>query len=389
MRGSKEADSASGVAHSCAVITGRYELGELIGRGGMGDVFAAQDLRLGRDVAVKLLRADLARDEAIRRRFEAEARTAARLAHPGIVAVFDTGDHDGVPYLVMERLPGRSLADEIARGPMDPSVVRTVAVQVLDALDAAHRAGVVHRDIKPSNVLEAGPQRWKVADFGIAKSFDGPQRDATTMGVILGTPRFVAPERLTGAPATPATDLYSVGALLYEAVTGRALFDHEVPVAAFVAAEPRPIHELRPDIDPELGAAIHRALAKDPSCRFPNAAAMADALNQPPATIGADVTVAMAAHAARPDETQALPQPPPVRAHPEPLRRRAHQRLLVLVAVALGIVFFALVATLGHHNARLAPTPTTAVHQPASPRGSLLPPALEQAFEHLEHEVQR
>lgn len=145
-------------------LADRYELIEVVGRGGMGEVWAARDLRLGRSVAVKLLSAHMASEGGVRERFEAEARAAARLSHPNVVQVFDSGEHDGIPYLVMELLPGRTLADDIALGPLDPETVRRIGTEVLGALEASHQAGIVHRDIKPGNVLLTADGRAKVGD---------------------------------------------------------------------------------------------------------------------------------------------------------------------------------------------------------------------------------
>jgi serine/threonine protein kinase len=144
------------------VLAGRYELGDRLGRGAIGEVRAGRDLRLQREVAVKLLHPEVAAQPSARERFEAEARAAASVVHPNVVAVFDRGEQVGIPFLVMERLSGRTLADAIDEGPMDPATVRQLGVQVLDGLTAAHRAGLIHRDIKPANVLSAGPGTWKV-----------------------------------------------------------------------------------------------------------------------------------------------------------------------------------------------------------------------------------
>ena len=190
-----------------ALIAGRYELGEPIGRGGMGEVHAAWDRRLERPVAVKTLRADVAAQPAARRRFESEARSAARLVHPNVVSVYDSGEDAGIPFMVMELLPGRSLRDEIAVGPMALHDVRSLAAQVLGALGAAHAAGIVHRDIKPGNILMTDDGRWKVGDFGIAKSVQMDGGDETATGMVLGTPAYLPPERLFGGEATPGGDL--------------------------------------------------------------------------------------------------------------------------------------------------------------------------------------
>src|SRR5205085_5453763 len=181
-------------------LADRYQLRGLIGRGGMGEVWAARDLRLERDVAVKRLSPHLASEPGVRERFEAEARAAAGLNHPNVVAVFDSGEHDGVPFLVMELLPGRTLADELADGPLAPERARRIGAEVAAALAASHAAGVLHRDVKPGNVLLAADGTAKVGDFGIAKSTEG--LDLTTTGTIVGTAAYLAPERLAGAPAT-------------------------------------------------------------------------------------------------------------------------------------------------------------------------------------------
>ncbi len=261
------------------VVAGRYRLGGVVGRGGMAEVRTAEDLRLGRSVAVKLLRTDLAEQDGVRERFEDEARAAARLSHPNVVAVFDTGEHEGIPYIVMELLPGSSLADLIAKGPLDVETVRRIGVQVLAALDAAHAAGLIHRDIKPANVLLAADGTAKVADFGIAKSAEAQTHTAT--GMLLGTAAYVPPERLAGHPATPESDLYSVGVLLYEAVSGHRPFGGDTPIviaSAIQRGRPRPVTELRPDLDPDLVAVIEQAMLANPYDRFRSAAEMAEAL---------------------------------------------------------------------------------------------------------------
>src|SRR5436190_16841542 len=186
----------------------------------MADVYDALDLRLDRPVAVKVLRPQMAANPDVRRRFEAEARAAARLSHPNVVSVFDTGE-DGMPFIVMERLPGETLADRIGRGSVDPDWLKRVAGDILLALQAAHAAGIVHRDVKPGNVLIAANGCAKVADFGIAKSMEAlPGADHTATNMLVGTPAYLAPERIDGRPATAQSDLYSVGVLLYEALAG-------------------------------------------------------------------------------------------------------------------------------------------------------------------------
>jgi len=195
------------------LLAGRYQVGELLGRGGMAEVRAAHDERLDREVAVKILRPELAADEAVHQRFEAEARTAARLSHPNVVNVFDAGTDGDRVYMVMERLPGTTLENEMKAGPMAVARVVDIGRQVASGLAAAHLAGIVHRDIKPGNVLTVPDGTVKVADFGIATVMGSASVTAT--GLVVGTPAYLAPERATGASATVRSDVYSVGAVLY------------------------------------------------------------------------------------------------------------------------------------------------------------------------------
>ncbi len=318
------------MTRSSTTIADRYELGERLGQGGMADVWAARDLRLRRDVAVKFLSSDVATRSEPRARFEAEARSAASLNHPNIVTVYDSGEHEGAPFLVMERLPGRTLADEIAEGPLAPERAQGVANDVLAALDAAHAAGIVHRDVKPANVLICPDGTAKVADFGIAKA--GSEVDVTTGRLILGTPGYLPPERLAGRPATPASDLYSVGVLLYEALSGRPPFDGDTPVAvakAIQSDQPPALAELMPGLPEHLVAAVERAMERDPGRRFASAAEMAQNLSgpSPTATQRLDLT-----------ETAAIEAPAPQPAWPSVDRRPAFAGLAVLAVVVVALV---------------------------------------------------
>jgi serine/threonine protein kinase len=267
------------------IIADRYELGDPIGHGGMGDVYVAHDKRLDRPIALKLLRSALAEDLRMRARVEAEAKASARLTHPHVIAVFDAGEDDRRPFIAMELLDGRTLADRIADGPMSQAEVRSLARQVLAALGAAHGAGIVHRDVKPQNVLQASEGTWKVGDFGIAKQ-TGSDLGTTKTGELFGTPSYIAPERLEGAPATPASDLYSVGVMLYEALTRERPYAGTDPMAVamqIMAGEHRPVRAVRPDTDPTLAGAIERAMARRPKDRFADADAMTAALTEPDA----------------------------------------------------------------------------------------------------------
>lgn len=268
---------------SGTVVGGRYRLGPVLGRGGMAEVRRGRDLRLERPVAVKLLRAELASDPQLRARFEREARAAARLRHPHAVWIYDTGEDAGLrPFIVMELLPGETLADRISAGPLPESSVRRLASEILGALDAAHSAGILHRDVKPANILFNDEGAAKVADFGIAKTTEaGVDTDLTTTGHVLGTLAYLAPERTEGKAATPASDLWSLGVVLYEALTGQRPFSGNSAFAAALAARQgtmTPLAGLRPDLSPRLAAGIERAVAPRPGDRFASAAAMAAAI---------------------------------------------------------------------------------------------------------------
>ncbi|KAA0075791.1 serine/threonine protein kinase [Mycolicibacterium sp. P9-64] len=249
----------------------RYELRGVLGRGGMAEVRDGWDTRLGRAVAIKLLHPGFSRDPDSRLRFRAEARSAASLTHPNIVAVHDYGEHEGTPYIVMERLPGRTLDDEMASSPMSQSRVRFVLDNVLSALAAAHGAGVLHRDIKPGNILLTAQGTVKVADFGIAKTNANAY---TQTGQIVGTLAYLSPDRLAGKPAAVTDDLYALGCLGYEALSGRRPFPQEElgPLTrAILDDTPTSLLALRPAADPTVAAVIERALARDPRQRFVSA----------------------------------------------------------------------------------------------------------------------
>ncbi|MFN0028624.1 MAG: protein kinase domain-containing protein [Acidimicrobiales bacterium] len=262
------------------IVGNRYRLGEVLGRGGMGEVLLAEDLQLRRSVAVKMLHAELLDHRDSRRRFEDEARAAARLTHPNVVGVYDIGEHRGAPYLVMERMDGPSLAAVLTRGPLPAERVRRLGLDVLGALAAAHAEGIVHRDIKPSNVLLTSLGDAKLADFGAAKSNRGSSH--TVFGVVVGTPAYLAPERLAGEPASVSSDLYAVGVLLYEALSGRRPFSADSALRTLSEANWAELdrwYDGRP-AEANLAAVIEQALDPIPSGRYRSAEEMAHALSQ-------------------------------------------------------------------------------------------------------------
>jgi serine/threonine-protein kinase len=260
------------------LLGGRYEVRHVLGFGGMAEVRDGWDLRLNRAVAIKLLHPGLSSQPDIRERFKVEACAAAALNHPNIVGVYDFGEDDGTPFIVMERLPGDTLGDQIALGPLPEAPVRAALHDVLAALAAAHSAGMLHRDIKPGNILLSPPGSVKVADFGIVKA---PRSVHTTTGQIVGTLAYLSPDRIAGMPASVTDDLYAAGVVGYEAIAGRKPFDHDdiAPLArAIVEDEPPPLAELRPDVDAALIEVIERAMTRDPAARFDSAAQMLAAL---------------------------------------------------------------------------------------------------------------
>jgi serine/threonine-protein kinase len=274
------------------VLGGRYRLQRSIASGGMAEVWEAQDDILGRRVAVKVLHSHLADDSSFLARFRREAIAAARLAHPNVVATYDTGVDDGVAWIVMERVDGSTLRQVLsASGPLSPERAVRLAVQVADALDYAHRAGVIHRDVKPANILVAEGDRVKVADFGIAKaaieaaedasgaSFDAG--DLTQSGAIVGTAKYLSPEQVNGEPVDGRSDVYALGVVLYEMLSGKVPFTGETDVAVAVqhaTATPLPLREVRPDVPAPLEAVVVRAMAKAPGERYQSAADLRAAL---------------------------------------------------------------------------------------------------------------
>ena len=262
------------------VVDNRYSIVRALGGGGMAQVYLAHDEILDRDVALKVLREHLAEDEEFTERFKREALSAAALSHPNIVSVYDRGQEAGTSYIAMEYVPGGTLKERISRGrPLEAGAATSVALQIAEALHLAHQRGVIHRDIKPHNVLLTSSGSAKVADFGIARAASAATISQRSM--VLGTVSYMSPEQAMGETVTPASDLYSLGVVLYEMLTGELPYTAENPVAVSMkhVNDPlRPPRELNPEIPEELNALITKLLAKDPDSRYESAAQLADDL---------------------------------------------------------------------------------------------------------------
>jgi serine/threonine-protein kinase len=264
------------------LINGRYRMGSRLGAGGMAVVYLGHDLFLGRDVAIKRLRSQYAADPTFRARFEREARAAASLSHPNIIDIYDVGEEDGLPYIVMELVRGQSLRDIIAaEAPFHPDDVAQLLLQVGTALDFAHAKGYVHRDIKPGNILIDEHGRARVADFGIAKSL--ADADLTDDGTGFGTAGYLAPEQAEGLMATPASDVYALGVVAFEMLTGEPPFTAETPVGVamrHIKERPPAPSKQQPEVPRSVDSIVLRALEKDPTRRWPSAGAFAQALSK-------------------------------------------------------------------------------------------------------------
>jgi len=335
------------------LFDGRYRIMRKLGSGGMADVYLAEDEELGRRVAIKILNDKYAPDEQFVERFRREAKNAAGLSHPNIVSIYDRGEAEGTYYIAMEYLDGRSLKElVVARGPLPIADAIAATRQVLAALRFAHRKGVVHRDIKPHNVMADADGRLKVTDFGIARAGVSQMTEA---GSIIGTAQYLSPEQARGASVDQRSDLYSMGIVLYEMLTGEVPFTGESPVEIamkHLSDTPRPPSLLRPDIPPDLDMVVLRALAKNPDDRFQTAEEMDAELERVAAGVGvtaetADAATAVLSGAALASAQTAIvpPRRPPTEARPSyryaepPPRRRAVWpwilALLLVVAAAV------------------------------------------------------
>ncbi|NYG54190.1 protein kinase domain-containing protein [Nocardioides perillae] len=287
---------------------GRYALESRIATGGMGEVWRARDTVLDRAVAVKLLKPEYADDATFRARFETEARHAAALHHPHVAAVYDFGetaadDGSGVPrpYLVMELVDGQPLSALLRPGqPMAATAVTGLLAQAADAIGAAHAAGIVHRDVKPANLLVTPDRQVKITDFGIARAAEGMA--LTQTGQVMGTPQYFSPEQAQGAPASPASDVYSLGVVAFECLAGRRPFDGPTPVAAALAHVREPVPDLPAAVPADLATVVRTCLAKDPADRFADGAALAAALRDP-----ATAATAIVAGGPDDDRTRVVP----------------------------------------------------------------------------------
>jgi eukaryotic-like serine/threonine-protein kinase len=254
------------------IVDGRYRVTHRLGSGGMAEVYCAQDLQLGRKVALKVLHRRFAEDEEFVERFRREASSAAGLQHPNVVSIYDRGQWDGTYYIAMEYLEGRSLKDVIREdAPLDPARATDLTIQILRAARFAHRRGIIHRDLKPHNVIVDAEGRAKVTDFGIARA---GASDMTQTGSIMGTAQYLSPEQAQGQAVSAASDLYSIGIILYEMLTARVPFDGESAVTIAlrqVNEAPVPPSAYNPAVTPALDAVVMRALEKDPTQRFHDA----------------------------------------------------------------------------------------------------------------------
>jgi serine/threonine-protein kinase len=341
-------------------IAGRYRLLEPLGRGAMSSVWLAEDEELGRRVAVKMLAPN-----ADRERFAREARAVAALSHPNICALFDYGEADGRPFMVLEHLPNGSLEDRLrASAPFADGDTRLLAAEVAAGLAHAHERGLVHRDLKPANILFDAEDRPKIADFGIARM--GGSGTLTEAGTVLGTATYISPEQASGAPAGPASDVYSFGVILFRMLTGRLPFasQNAMELVRMHRDAPAPaVEEVRADAPADLTALVAAALRKDPAARPADGAALLAAL-------GGGRLVA-------PDETAAtriLAAPPP---SPAPRRRRRTPAVLAALALLLLVAGGAVALALTRNGDSTPPAPTTApgLELPSVPTSSTAPPA--------------
>jgi eukaryotic-like serine/threonine-protein kinase len=355
------------------LLGGRYQVGELLGYGGMAEVHRGRDLRLGRDVAIKTLRSDLARDATFQMRFRREAQNAAALNHPAIVAVYDTGEEHGpsgeeLPYIVMEFVNGRTLKEVLtSEGRLMPRRALEITADICSALEFSHRHGIIHRDIKPGNVMLTQTGQVKVMDFGIARALASGASTMTQTSAVIGTAQYLSPEQARGEAVDARSDVYATGCVIYELLCGHPPFVGDNPVSVayqHVREDPRPPSESNRDVTPPIDAIVLKALAKNPANRYQSAGEMrADLLR---AAAGRPV---LATPIMREDERTAMiaaptmvrngaPTRPTARVAPPPQRKNN-----AWVAVALTLLGVLAVAALGiglyvaNHSKAQVPVP--------------------------------
>ncbi|MDQ3642114.1 MAG: protein kinase [Actinomycetota bacterium] len=350
---------AAASVHSERVLAGRYRLKRLIAKGGMAEVWEAVDEILGRPVAVKILHPHLAADESFRERFRREAISAARLAHPNVVATFDTGTDTGITFIVMELVDSPTLRQALNDGgPMAPAQVVHIGAQVADALHYAHKAGVVHRDIKPANILICPDGRVKVADFGIAKAVEdsevshpSPSEALTGTGTIVGTAQYLSPEQVDGRAVDGRADVYALGVVLYEMLCGRPPFTGETDMAValkHITTDPLSPRQVKAGIPPALEQVVLRALAKAPEARYQSAADLQTALLSVdpdgreavarPVDVGAPTGVVAAPPMPRPRQDHTPPRGVPPSFVQSERKWMVPTVAIVAVALTLGII---------------------------------------------------
>jgi len=359
------------VTHTSLILAGRYRLEGRIAIGGVGEVWRATDLVLDRPVAVKLLRPEYAQHPETLARFEAEARHAASVTHPGIAQVYDYGKAGAAesPYLVMELVDGPSLAWVLASGPLDPGYAMDVLAQAAAGLEAAHAAGLVHRDVKPANLLVGPGNQVKITDFGVAHA--AGSAPITRAGTLVGTPAYLAPERAAGAPATPASDLYSLGVVGYHCLTGSPPFSG-MPIEVAAAHQLRELPPLPATVPAGVAGLVGELTAKDPAARPTSAGEVARRAGRLRDSLAGDATAVLASEPGGPPGTtgaEPLPVtligPPapgegPARPGSQPDRRPRY-------AVLLGVAGAILVAGLASWLLAGVLTAGSAQHQPGTP----------------------
>ncbi|MFC5005273.1 Stk1 family PASTA domain-containing Ser/Thr kinase [Dactylosporangium cerinum] len=338
------------------LLGGRYQVGELLGYGGMAEVHRGRDLRLGRDVAIKTLRTDLARDATFQLRFRREAQNAASLNHPAIVAVYDTGDERGpageeLPYIVMEFVNGRTLKEVLAaEGRLMPRRALEITADICAALEFSHRHGIIHRDIKPGNVMLTQTGQVKVMDFGIARALASGATTMTQTSAVIGTAQYLSPEQARGEPVDARSDVYASGCVLFELLCGHPPFVGDNPVSVayqHVREDPRPPSSSNRDVTPEIDAVVLKALAKNPLNRYQSAGEMrADVMraaagrpvSAPPVMTEDEMATVMAAQTAY--------RPPPASRQPARAAQRQKRKSSTGIAVALTVLSLLAVAAL-------------------------------------------